>query len=288
MTDELRLEERLKLAGEEFGCDKVSPHGYHVYYANHLEVYQSRDFKLLEIGIGGEGRELGGASLKMWEKVFDKADIYGLDIYPKSELDASRIKTFIVDQGDPVALNEFASRYGPFDVVIDDGSHLRADQLTSLFNLMAHIVPGGYYVMEDYFTAYWPVYDGSTLAKDFLDTPVRWLKQAIDIINRNNLLSEDAKLFVPDWQVEELHVYPGVAFIKKGLHAVRSEIPTEEFQNNQIELDELRYGEYKNLFFSYIKDPMFHLALLKSIKQQLDEKISGVENAIRQGNGKSP
>jgi hypothetical protein len=40
MTDELRLEERLKLAGEEFGCDKVSPHGYHVYYANHLEVYQ--------------------------------------------------------------------------------------------------------------------------------------------------------------------------------------------------------------------------------------------------------
>lgn len=257
----------IQTVGIEFGCDKVIPHNYHSYYAAHFLEYIDRSFKLLEIGVGGEGRELGGASLMLWAKVFPLAEISGLDVYDKSNLNLDRVKTFIVDQGDPVALDAFVKEHGPFDVIIDDGSHKRSDQLTSLFSLISSVVPGGYYVLEDYFTSYWPVYDGSTLAKDFLDTPVRWLKQSIDIINRNNLLSDEVRALIPNWGIEELHVYPGVAFLRKGLNVVRSEIPSSGFAENQVELDELRYGDYKNEFFDHARDPMITLAKLNKLKE---------------------
>lgn len=281
MSRNKSFEELLAKAGVEFDCDKVVPHNYHIYYASHLEEYADRAFKLLEIGIGGEDRELGGASIKMWERAFPQAEIYGLDIYPKQELDSSSTQTFVVDQGDPLALKAFADRYGPFDIIIDDGSHRRSDQLTSLFNLIEHVVPGGYYILEDYFTSYWPVYDGSTLAKDFLDTPIRWLKQSVDIINRNNFLSEELKALVPNWKIDQLHVYPGIAFLKKGVKETRSEIPGGDFHQNQVELDELRYGEYKNLFLSYARDPMSNLIFLKELKQQIDNKIHSIESASK-------
>ncbi|MEW7858183.1 hypothetical protein AB2M95_19905 [Pseudomonas chlororaphis] len=280
MQNKRDFEEHLRTIGTECCCDKVIPHNYHPFYATHFFDYVGRPFKLLEIGVGGEGREVGGASLKLWSEAFPLAEIYALDIYDKSVLDADKVKTFIVDQGDAVALNEFVEKHGPFDIIIDDGSHKRADQLTSLFTLISSVVPGGYYVLEDYFTSYWPVYDGSTLAKDFLDTPVRWLKQSIDIINRNNLLSEEVKNMLPDWGIEELHVYPGVAFLRKGLQAVRSEIPSSEFSENQIELDSLRYGEYKSLFFDYARDPLIGLTMLHEIKKKIEDEIASIESGV--------
>lgn len=274
MNTKEELMEALRTAGDEFGCDKVTPHGYHVFYAHHLLDYLDRPFKLLEIGIGGENREAGGASLKLWEKVFPTAFIYGIDLYPKTELDSERIRTFVCDQGDPVALEGFALQHGPFDVVIDDGSHKRSDQLTSLFSLIQWVLPGGYYVLEDYFTGYWPVYDGSTLAKDFLDTPVRWLKQSVDIINRDNFLSPETKALVPNWGVDELHVYSGVSFLRKSLLQNRSEIPSEAFFENQLELDELRYGRFKETFMAYAQDPMSNLILLEKLKRLVESKIN--------------
>ncbi|MFJ4141186.1 hypothetical protein [Pseudomonas sp. NPDC089734] len=270
--------EALRVAGHEFGCDKVSPHNYHVFYAAHLLDYIDRPFRLLEIGIGGEDRETGGASLKLWERVFPSAHIYGIDLYPKTALDSERIKTFVCDQGDPVALEAFARQHGPFDVIIDDGSHKRSDQLTSLFSLIKWVLPGGYYVLEDYFTSYWPVYDGSTLAKDFLDTPVRWLKQTVDIINRPNFLSPESKAFVPDWGIDELHVYAGVSFLKKAQGQGRSEIPSEEFFENQLELDELRYGRFKETFMAYAQDPMSNLIFLEKLKTLVENNINAVKD----------
>ncbi|GEM_PF-2563566 len=272
MLTRVELASLLELAGGEQGCDKIYPHGYHKYYADHLIEFYDRPFKLLEIGIGGEGNELGGASLKMWEKVFPNAEIYAIDIFEKRSLDSKNIRTFVVDQGDESSLKAFAEQYGPFDVIIDDGSHRRADQLTSLFTLINHVAAEGFYVLEDYFTSYWPVYDGSSLAKDFLDTPVRWLKQTIDIINRENLLSETVKSQIPNWPVTGLHVYPGVAFLRLGAQSGRSAIPNIEFKENQIELDRLRYGEYETALLEFAKDPMSNLAILSDNQSRPDEE----------------
>ncbi|MBD1555175.1 hypothetical protein [Pseudomonas typographi] len=250
--------EKLMLhAGKEFECDKVFPHSYHRYYAMHLNELYGQAFKMLEIGVGGEDRPgEGGASLKMWSKLFPSATIYAWDIYPKHELDKENVKTFIVDQGDPDAIKKFCDEYGPFDIIIDDGSHRRSDQLASLFNLVGAVSDGGLYVIEDYFTSYWPVYDGSTLAIDFLDSPVRWIKRAVDMVNRQNLLSLQVRQHLPDWGIESLHVYPGICVFKKHLGTVERSIPNDEFHQNQVELDHLRYGKYEDIFLEFMEDPM--------------------------------
>lgn len=275
MLTRVELAKLLELAGGKHGCDKIYPHGYHRYYADHLIEFYGRPFKLLEIGIGGEGNELGGASLKMWEDVFPYAEIYAIDIFEKRALDSQNTRTFVVDQGDEPSLKAFAEQYGPFDVIIDDGSHRRADQLTSLFTLINHVAAEGFYVLEDYFTSYWPVYDGSSLAKDFLDTPVRWLKQTVDIINRENLLSEAVKNQIPNWPLTGLHVYPGVAFLRLGSQSGRSAIPSVEFKENQIELDRLRYGEYGTALLGFAKDPMSSLAILTENQLRDEDKENG-------------
>jgi hypothetical protein len=45
---------------------------------------------------------------------------------------------------------------GPWDTIIDDGSHVPAHMTFSLFSLWNSIKPGGLYIIEDLETDYWP------------------------------------------------------------------------------------------------------------------------------------
>jgi hypothetical protein len=53
-----------------------------------------------------------------------------------------------------------SQKYGPFDMIIDDGSHLSPDVIYSFENLFGHVKSGGVYVIEDICTSYWPHYGG--------------------------------------------------------------------------------------------------------------------------------
>lgn len=258
-SDVEQLAELIKITGDKYGCDKVNPHAYHQYYARHLVGYLDTPIKILEIGVGGEGNSLGGASLKMWADIFPKAKIFGWDIYPKTHVDNERIQTFLIDQSDVQSIVRFVEEFGPFDMIVDDGSHFSHHQLTSLFNLFEAVKPGGLYVIEDYFTSYWPLYGGSSILTEFLDTPVRWIKKMVDIINRNNLVVDTLKPTIPDWNVEELHVYPGLAVVKKAFAEIPSKIPDKTFLDNQENLDVLRYGSYSEVVLNHAIDPMLHL-----------------------------
>lgn len=99
---------------------------------------------MLEIGIN-EGR-----SLRMWRDFFGNAKIYGLDIRPETLIKEDRIRTWIVDQNDPVGLKEWADeRECLFDIIIDDGSHIYDHQVRSLHVLLPYLKPHGVYVIED-------------------------------------------------------------------------------------------------------------------------------------------
>jgi SAM-dependent methyltransferase len=100
--------------------------------------------KILEIGIGS------GDSLKMWRDYFPRATIFGIDIFPKTELDSDRIKTFVADQADRTQLHSFVGQFGGyFDIIVDDGGHHMNHQQISLGFLFKYLKPGGYYVIED-------------------------------------------------------------------------------------------------------------------------------------------
>jgi hypothetical protein len=148
----------LNTLGLLYGTDKGSWHGY-------LDVYQSlfapirrKRLTLLEIGVGGtEEPWTGGGSLRMWRAYFPRARIVALDIHDKSPHDERRIKTVVGSQADPTVLCALDRAHGPFDIVIDDGSHIGAHIITTFETLFPRLRPGGYYLAEDlHFASYDP------------------------------------------------------------------------------------------------------------------------------------
>lgn len=126
-------------------------HDYLRLYERYLGLDRDRVMSVLEIGVQK------GASIRMWEEYFPNAQIYGLDINESAlRVTGSRITINLVDQSDAEALEDFAARHGPFDLIIEDGSHIWSHQITSLRTLLRHVKPGGRYVVEDLHTSHSP------------------------------------------------------------------------------------------------------------------------------------
>lgn len=152
------------------GTDKLFAHHYDGEYTRHFEPLRDKAIRLLEIGIGGYNvAGKGGESLRVWHAYFPNAQIIGIDIEDKRWLCNDRITTVVCDQSDEAALLQLNEQWGPFDVIIDDGSHIQSHILTSFNTLFPCLAPGGIYVIEDLATAYRPEYQGTgrPLANDF-------------------------------------------------------------------------------------------------------------------------
>jgi cephalosporin hydroxylase len=98
---------------------------------------------VLEIGVKG-----GGSTL-LWKRLFPEATVVGLDIDIRPHLGGDGVVYIEGDQADAAQLTRVAEQYGPFDLVIDDGSHKSAHQTVSLRTLFPHVRAGGLYVIED-------------------------------------------------------------------------------------------------------------------------------------------
>jgi hypothetical protein len=169
----------LKEIATFFGTDKEVSHSSHGeghkycdFYDHHLSKLKLENLKIFEIGI------FDGASLKMWEEYFPNSLIYGIDliIEPKSVLiNEGRIKSFKLDAGYENNLLEFEKTHGPFDIVIDDGSHFTNHQFLSwdLFNNKCKV-----FIWEDLHTSRMPHYMRGTneLGEYPLDAAIRMSK----------------------------------------------------------------------------------------------------------------
>lgn len=228
---------RLQEIGVRHGCDKFTVHEFGPVYERYFAELSDQQLRLLEIGIGGENFDGGGASLKTWEEYFPAAAIFGIDIYEKSHLDTQRIKTLVCDQGDQAALVSLSNELGPFNIIIDDGSHRSIDTLRSFFVLFPRMVPGGYYVIEDIQTSYWPQYGGTSLATDFSETTVTWIKRMVDVINASEILWSGHPAFRSGFSASELHVHHNIAFIRRGESIEASAVLTEELRREWLAQD---------------------------------------------------
>ncbi|WP_420859278.1 tetratricopeptide repeat protein [Marivivens marinus] len=144
------------------GTDKF---GYHDYTPNYHKLFQhlrDQPIKLLEIGVGGyQDADRGGQSLATWRDYFPNAEITGIDIQKKTLDLGDRVKIFQGSQVDPEFLKQVVAERGPFDIIIDDGSHQNAHVVESFGYLWPDLVPGGIYVAEDVQTAFMPRFGGS-------------------------------------------------------------------------------------------------------------------------------
>ena len=133
-------------------------------WLHYFEVYdtlfaavRSRPIRMLEIGV------YQGGSLRMWRKVLrPESVIVGIDIEPSCanfDSPGERIHVRIGDQADPAFLAAVASEFGPFDVILDDGSHICSHMIASFGHLfLSALAPRGLYIVEDTHTNFWQEY----------------------------------------------------------------------------------------------------------------------------------
>lgn len=153
--------DRLSRLAIQYGTDKWGLHSYTPIYHELFEADRHLPLKLLEIGVGGYGDpKAGGASLAMWRDYFPNATLIGIDVLPK-EIDlGERVTIRQGSQSDPAFMLSIAREFGPFDIVIDDGSHVPTDVGNSFNILWPWMAPYGVYVIEDVQTAFWPGHGG--------------------------------------------------------------------------------------------------------------------------------
>jgi len=76
------------------------------------------------------------------------------------------------DQENVDVLRNLTSRYGPFDIIVDDGGHTMKQQIASFRTLFPAMKPGGLYFLEDLGTSFSGRYGQSAAAHRTGELPV--------------------------------------------------------------------------------------------------------------------
>jgi hypothetical protein len=122
-------------------------HNYGKYYERYLSPLRSKPLRYLEIGV------LNGGSLRAMREYFHNArTIVGVDINPNAAVHEDAGKGMYVRVGnahDEAFLRRVSEELGPFDVILDDGSHYREDMIFSFLCLFPLLRNGGVYIVED-------------------------------------------------------------------------------------------------------------------------------------------
>lgn len=131
------------------GTDKAE-HGFCEIYEKRLESRRFEPLKILEIGV------FYGGSLRMWREYFPNAEIHGvdLDVHRCGEIEGVTLHK--LDVADQRALKKLCEDFGPWDLVIDDGSHTMKHQQLTFLTVWPHIKPDGFHVIEDLHTSFLP------------------------------------------------------------------------------------------------------------------------------------
>jgi hypothetical protein len=163
---------------ELFAAD-TNVHKWHHYfeiYEKHFNSYRDRPIRMLEIGV------FRGGSLRMWKQYFHpESIIVGIDIDKSCkahERADDNVFVRIGSQADPGFLAQVTEEFGPFDIILDDGSHKTHQQNISFGALFrASLKDGGCYMVEDMHSNYW------LKTIDSEDTFIDLSKQMVDTLH---------------------------------------------------------------------------------------------------------
>lgn len=211
------------------GTDKYGVHRYTGVYQALMAPMRSKPVTLLELGVGGYGRALGGESLLMWAAFFPKGRIYGIDVHDSTALSRGRIKVFQCSQVDREPLERLCRETGPFDFVIDDGSHLNSDQIESFRILWPFLKDGGVYIIEDVQTSYWPHFGGADLGSPhYQRSCMAHFKRLVDSVNQPEFLTPAAADLELDPAIDSIAFHHNLIVLTKDTRVRRSSLPLHD------------------------------------------------------------
>lgn len=199
-----------------YKSDKWGHHFYTPVYQSLFDPLRTKPVRLLEIGVGGYANPRhGGDSIRMWKRFFPKGHITTIDIYDKQVVNERRIHFLQGNQTDPEFLQKVSASTGPFDIIIDDGSHVQSHIIKSYETLFPLMKPGGIYIIEDTQTAYWPKYEGSST--HMLDIPscMNYFIKRIHGVNRAEWRMNETLPDIPDEGIASIAFYHNLIVIVK-------------------------------------------------------------------------
>lgn len=201
----------LDAIGFRHGTDKAS-HGH-----DYLRIYEPLipadvPVKLLEIGW------YEGASMRTWREYLHPASIVvGVDINQPAE-PVERVQ-FRQANATTHEVEKVADEFGPFDVIVDDGSHLSPDVIATFKRLWPWVEEGGLYIIEDLHVAYHPDWHGwdptsPTRGRAHGPTSMEYLRHVADDVHFGHAgAGPSSRQTVRG--VASIAFHPGVAIIRK-------------------------------------------------------------------------
>ena len=255
---------------EYYKTDKHD-HGYTKIYEKYFDSLRDKKLQILEIGIAD------GKSLLTWSDYFKNSTIIGIDIHKinliEKNLDRTNIKVHQGSQSDENFIKEITNKYGNFDIIIDDGSHLRKDVIKSFHLLFPHLNNNGLYVVEDMQTSYNHFFGGNPFDLKYSNSHMNFFKHLTDSLNHQEVANPFYIKKKYDGSITNISFYHNMVFVRKGINDLKS----KEVINNSYE--DMKYLEKSSRtgkkFQYFVKYKIFYKAyticlfVLNTIKKLL-------------------
>ena len=140
--------ESLDTIFDKYDTDKNTRfHNYTRQYNTLLNDFRDKPLKYLEIGV------FNGGSIKAIKDTFVNAKcILGLDINDRCKIYEDNKNNIFIEIGDATDDNfikTITEKYGTFDIILDDGSHVNKDVIKTFELLFPLLNDNGLYIVED-------------------------------------------------------------------------------------------------------------------------------------------
>lgn len=196
-------------------------------YETHFNRFRNKQPIVVEIGVKH------GGSLEMWKNYFGEgANIIGVDIDPsckKHEVIGARI--YIGDQSDESLLQKIVDENGAPDIVIDDGSHVMNDMVTTFKYLYNRISRTGCYLVEDVHTCYLERFGGG-LGRE--GTFIEHVKALIDELHASHARGQQ-EITDFTYSTESISIYDSVCVFERRPQGARQAIITQGLEQGMRE-----------------------------------------------------
>lgn len=130
--------------------DRGGWRGYNRVYSKYISSLKNETFNLLEIGVHS------GYGLLAWLRYFKNSSVHGVEksldfikLYNQHFVNFDEFCRAKINFFDSTVQGNWLKLKDKFDVIIDDGSHMPADQVRTFRNGWQYLKPGGYYFIED-------------------------------------------------------------------------------------------------------------------------------------------
>ena len=243
----------LNTLAETYSTDKLE-HGYIKIYERYFESLRDKQLKILEIGIAD------GKSLLMWSDYFKNSTVVGIDIHEidikEKNLDRSNIKIHQGSQSDDKFINTIIKEYETFDIIIDDGSHLKKDVIKSFHLLFPHLNNDGLYVVEDMQTSYNHFFGGNPFDLKYSNSHMNFFKHLTDRLNYQEIANPFYISNKYDAKITNVSFYHNLVFVKKGVNdRLSKEVINHSYEDMKFNEKSSRTG---NSFKYYLKYKVFY------------------------------